>query len=162
MTSESAYGGNAFYNSTRNKGDGNWGMGGSYKFLGFIYNPAVKDSSPSNISSDQKPVSNETIYVVQRGDTLSSIAAKYGITYQEIVKYNNMSNPNLIKTGQRIKIPAKKTAASKPDKIYVVKRGDTLSGIASKYGTTYQVLANYNGISNPNLIKVGQQIKIPG
>lgn len=45
--------------------------------------------------------------------------------------------------------------------IYIVKKGDTLSGIASKYGTTYQVLASYNGISNPNLIGVGQTIKIP-
>ena len=45
--------------------------------------------------------------------------------------------------------------------IYIVKKGDTLSGIASKYGTTYQVLASYNGISNPNLIGVGQAIKIP-
>jgi len=44
---------------------------------------------------------------------------------------------------------------------YIVKKGDTLSGIASKYGTTYQVLASYNGISNPNLIGVGQAIKIP-
>lgn len=44
---------------------------------------------------------------------------------------------------------------------YVVKKGDTLSGIASKYKTTYQVLASYNGISNPNLIGVGQAIKIP-
>lgn len=42
-----------------------------------------------------------------------------------------------------------------------MKAGDTLSGIASKYGTTYQVLAFYNGIANPNLIYVGQKIKIP-
>lgn len=47
------------------------------------------------------------------------------------------------------------------DEIYVVKSGDTLSGIASKYGTTYQKLAAYNNISNPNKISVGQKIKIP-
>lgn len=47
------------------------------------------------------------------------------------------------------------------DTVYVVKKGDTLSGIASKYGTTYQKLARYNGIKNPNLIYVGQKIKIP-
>ena len=43
---------------------------------------------------------------------------------------------------------------------YTVKNGDTLSGIASKYGTTYQKIAKENGISNPNLIKVGQKLKI--
>lgn len=47
------------------------------------------------------------------------------------------------------------------DIIYVVKAGDTLSKIAAKYGTTYQKLAEYNNISNPNLIRVGQKIKIP-
>ena len=45
--------------------------------------------------------------------------------------------------------------------VYTVVKGDTLSGIASKYGTTYQRLAEYNGISNPNLIYIGQKIKIP-
>ena len=46
--------------------------------------------------------------------------------------------------------------------VYTVVSGDTLSGIASRYGTTYQRLAEYNGISNPNLIHPGQKIKIPG
>lgn len=49
----------------------------------------------------------------------------------------------------------------KNDAVYIVKSGDTLSGIASKYGTSYQVLANYNNIANPNLIYLGQAIKIP-
>lgn len=46
--------------------------------------------------------------------------------------------------------------------VYVVKYGDTLSGIAREYGTTYQALAAYNGIANPNLIHVGDKIRIPG
>lgn len=46
--------------------------------------------------------------------------------------------------------------------VYVVKYGDTLSGIAKEYGTTYQALAAYNGIANPNLIHVGDKIRIPG
>lgn len=48
------------------------------------------------------------------------------------------------------------------DTVYTVVKGDTLSAIAAKYGTTYQKLAEYNGISNPNVISVGQKIKIPG
>ncbi len=46
--------------------------------------------------------------------------------------------------------------------VYTVVKGDTLSGIAAKYGTTYQKLAEYNDISNPNLIYPGQKVKIPG
>lgn len=57
--------------------------------------------------------------------------------------------------------PQKPTAAA-GEQTYTVKRGDTLSGIASKYGTTYQKLASYNGIANPNVISVGQIIRIPG
>lgn len=47
------------------------------------------------------------------------------------------------------------------EKVHTVSRGETLSGIAAKYGTTYQKLASYNGIANPNLIYAGQKIKIP-
>lgn len=53
------------------------------------------------------------------------------------------------------------TAITGSDAVYTVKSGDTLSAIASKYGMTYQKLASYNGISNPNIIRVGQQINIP-
>lgn len=53
------------------------------------------------------------------------------------------------------------TTSSNGDIIYTVVSGDTLSKIAAKYGTTYQKLAEYNGISNPNVINVGQKIKIP-
>lgn len=104
ITSESAWGGKAFYTSTRNKGDGNWGMGSSYKFLGFIYNPAVKDSTVVTQTTSAVSSGND-IYVVNSGDTLSAIAAKYGTTYQELAKYNNISNPNIISVGQTIKIP---------------------------------------------------------
>ena len=45
--------------------------------------------------------------------------------------------------------------------VYTVKKGDTLSQIAAKYGTTYQAIAAFNGIKNPNVIRVGQKIKIP-
>lgn len=55
--------------------------------------------------------------------------------------------------------PSKPQTSS--ETIYIVKKGDTLSGIASKYGTNYQVLASYNGINNPNRINIGQAIKIP-
>ena len=109
---------------------------------------------------------SDTVYTVKAGDTLSGIAAKYGTTYQKLAAYNGISNPNKISVGQKIKIPGAgssgSTSAGGGDTVYTVKAGDTLSGIAAKYGTTYQTLASYNGISNPNKISVGQKIKIPG
>lgn len=84
--------------------------------------------------------------------------------------YAHTDFPTIIKSGG-LNGYGKGTETTKPVKpskpqtssetIYIVKKGDTLSGIASRYGTTYQVLASYNGISNPNLIGVGQTIKIP-
>lgn len=97
-------------------------------------------------------------YVVKEGDTLSSIAAKYGVSYQSIAKLNGISNPNLIYPGQVLKIEA-----SNNDSIYyLVKEGDILSSIAVKYGVSYQALASINGISNPNLIYPGQVLLISG
>lgn len=66
--------------------------------------------------------------------------------------------------GNQVEFPVKSATPATPtttDEIYVVKSGDTLSGIAAKYGTTYQKLAAYNNIANPNVITVGQKIKIP-
>ena len=102
----------------------------------------------------------EEVYTVKAGDTLSAIARNYGTTYQELAKYNNIANPNIIRIGQKIKIPKSKQSKA-TDEVYTVKAGDTLSAIARKYNTTYQVLAKYNGIANPNIINIGQKIKIP-
>lgn len=105
---------------------------------------------------DLSQVENNT-YVVQQGDTLSKIAQKYGTTYQELARINNISNPNYIQVGQVIKISCKNNIT---DRIYTVQAGDTLSKIAKMYNTTVGDLVTKNNISNPNLIIVGQVIKI--
>ena len=102
--------------------------------------------------------SNVQTYTVQSGDTLSGIAAKFGTTYQKIAADNNISNPNLIHPGDVLKINSGSVQPSY--EIYVVKAGDTLSGIGQKFGVSYQKIASDNGISNPNLIRIGQKLKI--
>lgn len=99
-------------------------------------------------------------YTVRSGDTLSGIASRYGTTYQQLAAWNNISNPNLIQIGQvlivRKSSSSSSSSSSGSNVYYTVKSGDTLSGIASRYGTTYQQLAAWNNISNPNYIRVGQ------
>lgn len=117
--------------------------------------------TPSPQPSPQPvPQPTETTYTVVAGDTLSGIASRYGTTYQELARINNIDNPNLIYAGQVIKIPTSGTNSTSNVITYTVKKGDTLSGIASRYGTTYQKIAQDNGIANPNLIYAGQVLKI--
>ena len=98
-------------------------------------------------------------YIVNNGDTLGKIAQKFGTTYQELARINGISNPNLIKVGQVLKLPNSSYSSSYNS--YTVANGDTLGKIAQKFGTTYQELARINGISNPNFIQIGQVLKIP-
>ena len=105
-------------------------------------------------------LTEETVYVVKKGDTLSGIASKYGTTYQKLAEYNNIENPNLIYAGQKIVIPGANTSGSVT---YTVQKGDNLSKIAKKYNTTWQKIYedNKDVIGNdPNLIKVGQVLNI--
>lgn len=108
------------------------------------------------------PVQNNSqTYIVKSGDTLSAIAAKFGTTYQKIAADNGIANPNLIHPGQELRINSNKTVSTNnTGKEYIVKSGDTLSGIAARYGTTYQKIAKDNNISNPNLIHPGQKLII--
>lgn len=98
------------------------------------------------------------LYTVASGDTLSAIASKFGVTVEEIVSANGIADPNLIYVGQRLSIPIGGTASTKH--VYTVQSGDTLSGIAAKFGTTYQAIAAANGISDPNRIYPGQVLTI--
>lgn len=101
-------------------------------------------------------------YTVKKGDTLSEIAKEYGTTVDKIATLNNISNTNLIYVGQYLVIPTTSNANVSTATTYTVKNGDTLSGIANRFGTTYQKLAEINGISDPNKIFAGQVIKITG
>ena len=122
-------------------------------------NKASNTSKPTQ--SVNKPTTQQNVvrtHTVRAGETLSGIASKYGTTYQHLAQINGISNPNLIYAGQVLKIDG--TAQTSSAVYYTVKSGDTLSGIASKYGTTYQAIAQLNGIANPNLIYAGQKLRV--
>ena len=122
--------------------------------------------SQSTTATPAKPASSAT-YTVKAGDTLSQIAASHGTSYQNLASLNHLSNPNEIYVGQTLKLQATTStpaqtptpAASTNQGTYTVKAGDTLSAIAAAHGTSYEVLAQVNGISNPNEIYVGQTLK---
>lgn len=110
-------------------------------------------------SSSSSPTSSST-YTVVSGDTLSEIGQKLGVNWKDIANANGIKSPYTIYTGQKLTIPGGSSSSSSSEVTHTVKSGDTLSGIAEKYGTTYQKIAKDNGISDPNKIYVGQKLII--
>ncbi len=103
-------------------------------------------------------------HTVRRGETLSGIASRHGTTAAAIARANGIANPNRIVAGTTLVIPGAATSpASTPaSSTYTVQRGDTLGRIAAKGGTTISALISANRIANPNLIRVGQVLTLPG
>ncbi|MEZ4770776.1 MAG: LysM peptidoglycan-binding domain-containing protein [Caldilineales bacterium] len=104
------------------------------------------------------------VHIVQRGENLSMIAQRYGVSPAALAQANGISNPNLIYTGQRLVIPGAGGGNSSggggaaSGGIHIVQRGENLSSIAQRYGTSTAALARANSISNPNHIYVGQRL----
>lgn len=118
----------------------------------------------SEIPDVEKPEENEnssgtTTITIKKGDTLSEIAIKYNTTVAELVRLNNIKNPNLIYAGATLIIPGKENGAN-DTQIYTVKKGDTLSKIAQMFHTSVQTIAKDNNISNIHKIYPGQKLKI--
>jgi len=166
-----------------------------YKYAEFFTPMKVYEGlftgTPTN-SSDYKKV----YHTVKQGETLVTIANKYGLSVVEIRKMNNLSS-NTVKAKQKlfvgyeyIKPPPPKPAVQVQDtvkqqavdlhaegqkqtpvvvqnqttpnpEIYIVKKGDSLSSIAAKYGTTARKIADFNNLQNINAIIVGQKLRIP-
>lgn len=104
------------------------------------------------------------VYVVQLDDTLSAIALRYETTVQALVRANGITNPEFIYPGQRLVIPGASPAPEpvvQSSVVHTVRRGETLSRIAWRYGTTVQALVAANNLTNPNLIHCGQKLIVP-
>jgi LysM repeat protein len=109
---------------------------------------------------------------VKRGQNLTQIARKYGVSVSAITRANNIRNANLVYKGQRLCIPQKTAKAAKPPasssgstyactKAHVVKRGEYVKLIAQRYGTTITAIKKANGLRNANIVYVGQKLKVP-
>lgn len=98
-------------------------------------------------------------YIVQTGDTLSGIAARFGVSTEALAIANRIANPGYIQIGQMLYVPG--PASTWPVKTYVVRTGDTLYSIAMRFGVSLQALAAANRIANPGYIQIGQVLVIP-
>ncbi|MGX9133334.1 LysM peptidoglycan-binding domain-containing protein [Rummeliibacillus sp. JY-2-4R] len=125
----------------------------------------VKGSTTTSKSTTKKSTATST-YTVKRGDTLSGIGKKYGVSYKTLMSWNNLKSTS-IRVGQKLKVKGSTTTSKSTTKkstatsTYTVKRGDTLSGIGKKYGVSYKTLMSWNNLKSTN-IRVGQKLKVKG
>jgi murein DD-endopeptidase MepM/ murein hydrolase activator NlpD len=101
-----------------------------------------------------------TIHVVQRGETLFGIAQSYGLTVEELVRLNGISDPTNIQVGQRLLVPIVGSANAALPQTHVVQVGETLRSIATLYGLTVEDLAARNNIADVDRIYIGQVLTI--
>jgi membrane-bound lytic murein transglycosylase D len=112
-----------------------------------------------------------TFHRVQRGETISEIADEYGVTQRELLAWNGLDPRGRIRAGQRIRVsspdtrPAtqaepgtRRTAA----KTHIVRPGETLTGLARRYGVSIQALREANGMAERETLRSGTALKIPG
>lgn len=120
------------------------------------------------------PVAAESLgtqHIVQRGETLFRIGLRYGVTVDSLARANGIANPNRIYAGQVLIIPdgtssqaapaAPAAPANSGTVTHVVQRGEYLTSIGRRYGVTAAAIAQSNGLTNPNLVYVGQRLIIP-
>jgi LysM repeat protein len=102
---------------------------------------------------------NSTVYVVRPGDTLNEIAVAFNIPRSWIICANRINNINALEVGQQLVIPLTTNPCTDP--LYIVRQGDTLGEIATRFGVPVFELAVYNGIADVNNIEVGDVLYIP-
>jgi LysM repeat protein len=128
--------------------------------------------APQPTSPPQAPSGNTVTHTVQRGETLSSIALRYGTTWQAIAQANNLSNPNAIYVGQKLKVPTSASSGSSGGTSggssgcrirHTVKQGEWVWQIARNYGVSPYDILSANGLTvqSANTIYAGKVLCIP-
>lgn len=107
---------------------------------------------------EEKPTVTE--YVIKPGDTLTSISKKFDVGMDAIIRLNGIQNPNRIYAGEVLKIPNSRPSTDESI-LYTVIAGDTLWEIARRYRTNVPAIAELNGLADPNMLYIGQILRIP-
>lgn len=113
---------------------------------------AVQSTAPGSIHS--------VVHTVRRGDSLSKISAQYNVTIKAIKRVNGLRSNTLV-LGQKLKLPGVASKLTRKPILHKVKRGDTLSEIAEKYGSSVNKIMRANKLRNQTVM-LGQTLKIPG
>ena len=114
--------------------------------------------------------STAAFHRVRRGETISEIADEYGVTQRELRTWNRLDRRSRIYVGQRLRVvspdaprttPSNETPEPGGVRTHVVQRGETLNGLAKRYGVSIQALREANGLTERKTLKAGRALKIP-
>lgn len=107
----------------------------------------------------------EAVHIVRKGDTLYSLGRRYGVSWQKLMARNGLHDPTELREGQVLKLPGRVGTAvgvsPQGEVLYTVQQGDNLYEIGLLYGMSWKRIAERNGISDPNQVRVGQVLRIP-
>jgi LysM repeat protein len=126
--------------------------------------PAGPDSAeltPAIPSPTAPPQPERFEYTVQWGDTLSSIAYRFGTTVEQLMAVNGLTDPSYIRVGQVIWVSGELGSGVGSSGEYVVQAGDTLYSVALRFGTTVEAIQQANGLWSGSYIQIGQRLVIP-
>ena len=120
---------------------------------------------PTTAETPIPPTTNPSVYTVQSGDTMGVIAQQFGFTLQELLAANpQITAPDSIQIGDVINIPGAGGVTTPPqtgERVHSVQAGENLYRIGLLYGCTVAQLVEHNGLTNPDSLEIGQQIRIP-
>ena len=136
------------------------GISGNVDLDRFTKGILVSDASAIPGTPSPKPSTGTKLIcvTVRRGDTLSALAREYGTTVQSLVQLNDLADPNRIRAGESLYVRVASDREGNCCDTYEVQRGDTLTAIARRFGTTVSRLAGINHLSNPDVIHPGQTL----
>jgi peptidoglycan endopeptidase LytF len=126
----------------------------------------IPKSQPLKVSyNGQKSSRSKSSHIVRRGENIYKIAKRYGYSYKQLARWNGLKYPYRLKAGRRLRVAplsrirnTKKTQTGKTS--YIVKRGDSLSKIAQRFGYSYKQLARWNGLKYPYTLNAGRRLRV--
>jgi membrane-bound lytic murein transglycosylase D len=129
---------------------------------------AISTSMARRMAAPTAPAGTSTsgYHRVRRGETLSGIADEYGVSQRDLRRWNSLDSDGHIQAGQRLRVapPARggASASAAAARTHTVRRGDTLDGLARRYGVSVDALREANGMSSRDVLKAGVALRIPG
>jgi membrane-bound lytic murein transglycosylase D len=131
---------------------------------------ALSTSVARRVADPVEPAGSRStgLHVVRRGETLADLADRYGVTEQQLRSWNGLGRGGRIRAGQRLRVAPRggsttsSSASGERSRTHTVRRGETLTALARRYGVSVQALRAVNGLSDSEDIRAGATIRIPG